>query len=143
MEVKAPRIFVEEALDWNGVIGELVGAEDDPVAVALTEGAAFPVTVGPAEPVELPLRLGKSTLMRRQISCSPEIMSLTGKSLPIDDVNNAVGNKNVGYNHFSVIDEDFSILNGDLSGLALKCFDHITILKVGAVQRRTRSHNLG
>lgn len=66
MEVKAPRIFVEEALDSKGVIGELDGAEDDPVLVALDEGAAFPVAVGPFGPVELPLRLGKSTLKRRQ-----------------------------------------------------------------------------
>lgn len=63
MEMKAPRIFVEEALDSKGVIGELVGAEDDPVLVAPDEGAAFPVAVGPAEPVEL--SLGKSTLKRR------------------------------------------------------------------------------
>lgn len=63
MEMKAPRIFVEEALDSKGVIGELVGAEDDPVLVALDEGAAFSVAVGPAEPVEL--SLGKSTLKRR------------------------------------------------------------------------------
>lgn len=63
MEMKAPRIFVEEALDLKGVIGELVGAEDDPVLVALDEGAAFPVALGPAEPVEL--LLGKSTLKRR------------------------------------------------------------------------------
>lgn len=56
-------------------------------------------------------------------------------------MNNAIGNKNVGHDHFSVVDEDLSILDRDLDGLALKSFDHITILKVGAVQRRTRSHN--
>lgn len=141
MEVKAPRIFVEEALDSKGVIGELVGAEDDPVLVALDEGAAFPVDVGPAEPVELPLRLGKSTLKRHQFDCSPGKTSMAGKSLPVYDVNNAVSNKNVGYDHLSVIDEDFSILDRDLDGLALKSFDHSTILEVGAVQRRTRSHD--
>lgn len=70
MEVKAPRIIVEEALDVKGAIGELDGPDDDPVLVALDEGAAFPVAVGLAEPVELPLRLGKSTLKRRQILCS-------------------------------------------------------------------------
>lgn len=73
MDMKAPRISVEEALDLNGVIGELVGAEDDPVLVALAEGVAFPVAVVPADPVELPLRLGKSTLKWRQVSCSPRI----------------------------------------------------------------------
>ncbi len=56
-------------------------------------------------------------------------------------MNNAVSNKNVGYDHFSVIDEDFSVLDRDLDGLALKSFDHITILEVGAVERRTRSHD--
>lgn len=72
MEVKAPRIFVEEALDSKGVIGELDGAEDDPVLVALDEGAAFPVPVGPGGPVELPVGLGKSTLKGRQFRCSPK-----------------------------------------------------------------------
>lgn len=74
MEVKAPRIFVEEALDGKGAIGELDGPEDDLVLVALDEGAAFPVAeaVGPAELVELPPRLGRSTLKRRQIRCSKE-----------------------------------------------------------------------
>lgn len=131
MEMKAPRIFVEEALDSKGVIGELVGAEDDPVLVALDEGAAFPVAVGPAEPVEL--AIGKSTLKRRQVGYSPGKTSRVGKSLPVYDVNNAVSNKNVGYDHFSVIDEDFSVLDRDLDGLALKSFDYSTILEVGAV----------
>lgn len=142
-EVKAPRIFVEEALDWKGVIGELVGAEDDPVLVAPDEGEAFPVPVGLDGPVELPLRLGKSTLKRCQIHCSPKKNkpALAGKSLPVYDVNNAVGNKNVGYDHLSVIDEDLSILDGNLEGLALKSFDHITIREVGAIQRRTRGHD--
>lgn len=66
---------------------------------------------------------------------------MAGKSLPVYDVNNAVGNKNVGYDHFSVIDEDLPIPDGDLNGLALKSFDHITILEVGAIQRRTRGHD--
>lgn len=66
---------------------------------------------------------------------------MSGGSLPVDNVNNAIGNKNVGHDHFSVIDEDVPILDRDLDGLALKGFDHSTILKVGAVQRRTRSHN--
>lgn len=140
MEVKAPRIFVEEALDSNGVIGELDGAEDDPVLVALDEGAAFPVAVGPFGPVELPLRLGKSTLKRRQ-SLILKNKSIVGRSLPVYDVNNAVGNKNVGYDHFSVIDEGISILDRDLDGLALKSCDHITVREVGAVQRRTRGHD--
>lgn len=69
MEVKAPRIIVE-ALDVKGAIGELDGPDDDPVLVALGEGETFPVTVGPAEPVELPPRLGKSTLKRHQIRFS-------------------------------------------------------------------------
>lgn len=66
---------------------------------------------------------------------------MVGKSLPVYDVNNAVGNKNVGYDHLSVIDEDISIPDGDLDGLALKSFDHSTIREVGAVQRRTRGHD--
>lgn len=63
------------------------------------------------------------------------------ESLPVNDVNDAVSNKNVGYDHFGVIDKDFSILNRDLDGLALKSCDRITILEVGAIQWRTRSHN--
>lgn len=60
MEVKASRIFVEEAAEGlKGVIGELVGAPDDPLPVVLAEGATVPVVLGPAEPVEL---LGESTL---------------------------------------------------------------------------------
>lgn len=66
---------------------------------------------------------------------------MVGKSLPVYDVNNAVSNKNVGDDHCSVIDEDISGLDRDLDGLALKSFDHITILEVGAVERRTRSHD--
>lgn len=68
-------------------------------------------------------------------------MFMIGKNIPVDNVNNAIGNKNVGHNHFSVIDEDISILDRDLDGLALQGFDNITIMEVGAVQRRTRSHN--
>lgn len=66
---------------------------------------------------------------------------MLGKNLPVDNVNNAIGNKNVGHNHFRVIDEDISILDRDLDGLALQGWDHITILEVGAVQRLTCSHN--
>ena len=58
---------------------------------------------------------------------------MVGRSLPVYDVNNAVSNKNVGYGHSSVIDEDFSVLDRDLDGLAFKSFDHSTILEVGAV----------
>lgn len=56
-------------------------------------------------------------------------------------MNNAVGNKDVGYDHFGVVDEDISILDGNLDGLALKSFDHIAVLEISAVQRRTRSHD--
>lgn len=72
-EAKEPRIFAEEAADLlKGVIGELVGAADDPVPVAaLTEGVAVAVAVGPAEPVELLLCSGRSTLKSCQISYSP------------------------------------------------------------------------
>lgn len=56
----------------KGAIGGLVGAADDPVpVVALTEGAAVAVAVGPAEPAELLLRPGWSTLTSCQISYSP------------------------------------------------------------------------
>lgn len=78
-EAKEPRIFAEEAADLlKGVIGELVGAAEDPVPVAaLTEGVAVAVAVGlaepvgPAEPVELLLCSGRSTLKSCQISYSP------------------------------------------------------------------------
>ena len=144
MEVKAPRIFVEGALDsGKGVIGEVVGAEEDLVPVALAEGAVVLVAVGPAEPVELPLGLGKSTLKRCQLNWSAKIMCMVEKSLLVNDMNNAICNKNVGYDHFGVIDEHISILDRDLDGLALKGFDHTTILEVGAVQRLARSHDYG
>lgn len=76
MEAKAPRIFAEEAADLSkGVIGGLVGVPDDPVPDdpvpgTLAEGAAVPVAVGEAEPVELLLllRLGKRTLENCHIS---------------------------------------------------------------------------
>lgn len=119
----------------------MVGAEDDPVRVALAEGAAVLVAVGPVEPVELPLGLGKSTLKRCQISYSQEIMSMVGERLPVDYVNNAVSYENIGSDHLGVIDENISILDRDLDGLALKGFYLITILEVSAVQRRTRRHN--
>lgn len=78
-EAKAPKMFAEEAADWlKGVIGELVGAADVPVpAAVLAEGAAVAVAVvpaepvGPAEPVELLLLSGRSTLKRCQTSYSP------------------------------------------------------------------------
>lgn len=62
------------------MIGELVGAADDPVpVVVLTEDVAVAVAVGPAEgpaeppaePVELLLSWGRSTLKSWQISYSP------------------------------------------------------------------------
>lgn len=71
MEAKVPRIFAEEAADLSkGVIGGLVGVPDDPVPGTLAEGAAVPVAVGEAEPVELLLllRLGKRTLENCHIS---------------------------------------------------------------------------
>lgn len=87
--------------------------------------------------------VGQEHAETASIACSPKKKktSIVGKSLPVYDVNNAVGNKNVGYDHFSVIDEDISILDRDLDGLALKSCDHITVREVGAVQRRTRGHD--
>lgn len=68
-------------------------------------------------------------------------MFIIGKNIPVDNVNNAIGNKNVGHDHFRVIDEDISILDRDLDGLALQGIENNTIMEVGAVQRPTRSHN--
>lgn len=68
-------------------------------------------------------------------------MFMIGKKIPVDNVNNAIGNKNVGHDHFRVIDEDISILYRDLDGLAPQGLENITIMEVGAVQRLTRSHN--
>lgn len=55
-------------------------------------------------------------------------MPMVVMNIPVDNVDNAIGNKNVRHDHFSVIDEDISILGRDLDGLALQGFENIAIM---------------